>query len=186
MAGLPPRFNCGEQRAEPWLQRAAAAADLLATLPVTTRGDAVLADIGCGDQKLERALRARGLAIRYRGYDLHPQAPEVQLFDIATADLPGHHDVAVLLGVIEYLPAVAAVLSRLARQVPALLVSHVVRDGDHYDAARLRELGWRNHLTIAECEVLLDGAGLRVVAQRSTADRRTVLFLCVAAGGAPA
>ncbi|MBK8101488.1 MAG: methyltransferase domain-containing protein [Planctomycetes bacterium] len=186
MAGPPPRFNCGEQSAEPWLQRAAVAADLLASLPVTARADAVLADIGCGDQKLERALRARGLPIRYRGYDLHPQASAVQRFDLATQELPGRHDVAVLLGVIEYLPAVADVVARLARQVPALLVSHVVRDGGHYDAARLRELGWQNHLTSAECEAMLADAGLRVFARRHTADRRTVLFLGVADGGTSA
>lgn len=186
MAGPPHRFNCGEQRAEPWRQRAAVAAELLARLPAAARGDAVLADIGCGDQKLASALRARGLPISYRGYDLHPQAPEVQPFDVRTHALPARHDVAVLLGVIEYLPDVAAVLARLARQVPALLVSHVVRDGGHYDAARLRELGWQNHLTIAECEALLAGAGMRVVAREHTEDRRTVLFLGVAADGVPA
>jgi hypothetical protein len=179
MSDRPPaRFHCGEQDATSWWRRAEACAELLARLPASPGQRTSIADIGCGDQKLRDCLRARGLPFEYRGYDLHPQASDVVTFDVRTEALPQRHTVAVLLGVIEYLPDLATTLRRLAQAVPAVLVSHVVREGSQYSAARLAELGWLNHLTTAELERLLGELGLDVIDRQSTPDQRTLLLLC--------
>jgi hypothetical protein len=172
------RFNCGEQGSGSWHRRAQACVDLLARLPVRPGPDDVLADLGCGDQKLRETMRARGLAVAYQGYDLHPQSNDVVAFDVRTDALPKQHHVAVLLGVVEYLPDFAAVLQRLAQQVPFLVFSHVVREHSRYTPEQLAELGWINHLTTTELERALDGVGLDVIDRQSTADHRNLVLLC--------
>ena len=172
------RFHCGQQGAASWHRRAEACVDLLLRLPARPGPDAALADIGCGDQKLRETMRARGLHFAYRGYDLHPQSADVTVFDVRTEPLPDGHLVAVMLGVVEYLPDLAAVLQRLAQQVPYLVFSYVVREHSQYSRERLAELGWVNHLTTAELEALLRDIGLEAIDRQATADRRTLLLVC--------
>jgi hypothetical protein len=181
-----PSFNCADQATPTWLQRAEAAAELLAGVPCRDGAPLLVADVGCGDQKLRAALRARGLRADCRGYDLQPQAPDVERFDVRTDALPRPHDVAVLLGVIEYLDDLQGVLARLTAQVPWLLLSHVVRQGGGYSDAQLRALGWRQHLAAGELEQVVQRAGGAVVGRRTAPDGRTVLWLCRSQRNAPA
>jgi hypothetical protein len=180
-----PSFNCADQRTPTWQQRAEVAAELLAGVPGRSGAPLVVADIGCGDQKLRAALRARGAAFAYRGYDLLPQAADVERFDVRADALPRPHDVAVLLGVLEYLEDLSSVLARLAAQVQWLLVSHVVRQDGGYSAAQLRALGWHQHLAAGELERLVQHAGAVVIERRTAPDGRTLLWLCRSQRSAP-
>jgi hypothetical protein len=180
-----PSFNCADQGTPTWQQRAEVAAELLAGVPGRAGAPLAVADIGCGDQKLRAALRARGVRADCHGYDLQPQGPDVERFDVRTDALPRPHDVAVLLGVLEYLEDLSSVLARLAAQVQWLLVSHVVRQDGGYSAAQLRALGWHQHLAAAELERLVQRAGAAVVERRTAPDGRTLLWLCRSQGSAP-
>jgi hypothetical protein len=183
----PASFHCGEQTAATWGVRAAAAAALLAELSAARREGATLADIGCGDGKLRDALRARGLGIRWQGYDLHPQAAEVTRFDVRSEQLPQPVAVAALLGVADYLPDLPQVLAALADRAESLVASHVVRDDRLYPPDRRRELGWVNHVDADAFVQLLSAAGWRVLARRRTDEGRTQIVLCErAAARAPA
>lgn len=170
-------FNCGDQHRTSWLQRASTAAALLAGLSELRAPGASVADLGCGDGKLCDALRAAGIPAAWCGYDLHPQSTAVRAFDVQRDALPSGHTVAVLLGVIEYLPDLPTVLAGLGAAVPFVLLSHVQRDPERYPPARLRELGWCNHLATAEVEALLRRAGFELRAQSTTPDGRTQVLL---------
>ena len=171
-------FQCTDQKAATWHERAVCCADLLADLPAAAAPGATLADIGCGDGKLQRALHDRGLSIAWFGYDLHPQAPGIATFDVRTMQLPRQHTVAVLLGVLDYLAEPQRVLARLQREVPFLVLSHVVSDPVRYPPAKRAELGWVTHVSVAECERMVEQAGMSVRARALTPDQRSSLLVC--------
>src|SRR4029079_19123953 len=112
-------------------------------------------------------------------YDLKPQSSDVQAIDIERGLPATPADVAVVLGVIEYLSDPAAVLKRLGSHTRAVLVSHVTRAGGKYSRRQLQELEWQNHMSAAEFELLLAAAGWTVKARRKTANDRTELWLAV-------
>lgn len=172
------KFHCGDQKAASWRERAACCVDLLAGLPAVAAPGSSLADIGCGDGKLQDVLRERGLSIAWYGYDLHPQAPGIATFDVRTMALPRQHTVAVLLGVLDYLAEPLRVLERLQRDVPFVVLSHVVKDPVLYPPTKLAELGWVTHVSVGECERLVDQAGMVVRARALTPERRTSLLVC--------
>ena len=174
----PHAFNCGDQDTLTWRQRAGVCVDLLERLDCAASSQGSIADIGCGDQKLRVALRARGVTCRYQGYDVLPQDPEVESFDVQRDVLPIGHDLAVLLGVSEYLEDLDGVIGSLARQVPYVIVSHVLRQHDYYSPERLAELGWRNHLSESETHELLGRNGFAVIEARFAPDQRTLVLLC--------
>lgn len=169
-------FNCSDQASPTWLERADLCADLVEILVADRQPNLSVADIGCGDQKLREALASRGLKVDYTGYDLLPQTADVQRLDISLDAVPDGHDLAVLLGVIEYLQDLADVLARLANKVPLLILSLVFRQAETYSATALAELGWVNHLTAGELESMLLHSGYAVSARRVTPDGRTLLF----------
>jgi hypothetical protein len=171
-------FNTGDQKQPSWLDRARHAAALVKAIPARTGSPLVLADVGCGDMKLKRVLHDEGIAPDYRPYDLVPQAPEVTPLDIQLQDLPHRCDAVVLLGVVEYLASLPAVLARLAGRTRYLVVSHVVSDYSKYTPERLAELGWKHHLARADFGRMLSDAGFRIEQETVTANGRTVLWLC--------
>lgn len=171
-------FNCGDQDNPTWRERAALCAEFVAGLEFRSGRGVSVADIGCGDQKLREALRRKGLACRYKGYDILPQTEDVVRMDVESEALPDTYDVVVMLGVVEYLKNVEQVFASLALQAPWLLLSHVIRQGDYYSEARRAELGWRNHLTKEMITHMLEHHGLAVVRNEMTSDNRTLLMLC--------
>lgn len=173
----PAPFNVADQGAASWNARAVACAELLATLPAARRPGATLADVGCGDGKLRAALRAQGLALAWRGYDLHPQAPDVARFDVRAEPLPTA-TIAALLGVADYIADLPALFASLARAAEALVVSHVARDERLYPPAKRRQLGWVSHVDADDFARLLVAAGWRVLARRRIDDQRTQILLC--------
>ena len=171
-------FNCGDQAALAWRQRADACVELLKSLEFPCDRLLSLADVGCGDQKLRHALQSHGVKCRYQGYDLLPQSPEVHCFDVRRDLLPDIHDVAVMLGVIEYVSNLPAVLATLARRVPHVIVSHVFRQNGLYTAEHLAELGWLHHLSEEELGGILENNGFSVIERCTAPDTRTLLLSC--------
>jgi len=173
------QFNCHDQEQPSWFDRAERAASLIAPLAARTpRRRLSVSDIGCGDMKLRQFLESAGLNCAYQGYDLVPQHPAVAALDIRVQPLPVPTDVAVMLGVVEYLDNLAQVLERLAGEVHWLLLSHVVSDYSVYTPSKLQELGWMNHLARKDFGELLSSSGFAIEAEQLTSNGRTVLWLC--------
>lgn len=169
-------FNLSDQSQLTWLERAELCLDLIRSIDDLPKR-ATLADVGCGDKKLEIALRNAHLDLRYSGFDLHPQSMDVQMLDITCNALPGYYDVAVLLGLTEYLPDLTGTLASLQSHCRYLVLSHVVADISAYTPEDLQRLGWLNHKTEAEITELLARTGYLCLRNAVSADRRTVLWL---------
>lgn len=137
-----------------------------------------LADIGCGDQKLRRALDEAGLLVHYSGFDLLPQGPDVTALDIEAERLPQAFDIGVLLGVLEYCGDPKAVLDRLRGWLGALVVSHAASDLSILNDRRKKRLMWKSQLTTGEFEEILGNAGFGALERRITPDGRTAVWRC--------
>lgn len=185
VAGARP-FNLHEQCARGWAERAEVCAGLVARLVERAGRRLKLSDLGCGDTKLRQVLTARGVDVDYAGFDLLPQHPEVRLLDLTRDDPPPGADIAVMLGVGEYLPNLAQVLQKVAASSRWLVFTHVLRGKTPISAKRLAELGWTNHLDAPALEALVARAGLEVIERRLTSNRRTVVLLCAGSGHAAA
>lgn len=172
-------FNCENQSSSTWRQRADLCAELMKSLLPWSEQGFSLADIGCGDQKLRASIDENGICCRYHGYDLFPQVPGVRQLDVENESLPQSYDLAVMLGVIEYLEDVEQTFQRLSRQASHLIVSHVIRQEEGlYTSQQLAKLNWRNHLSEAEMEAALSNNGFVSVSRAMAPDRRTMLFAC--------
>ncbi len=165
-----------DQRQTASQDRAAIAASLIAAA-LEGRASRRVADLGCGDGKLRNRLRQLGVACDYQGYDLLPQAADVQLLDLSRQRLPQPVDLAALLGISESLEDLPGVLGRLRADADLLVISHTL--GDRPRATdELQRLGWRNHLSAAHFERLLATAGWALRDRAATADGKTLLWCC--------
>ena len=174
-------FNLHQQTDHSWHDRTARSIQLLSRVSMPPgRASLRLADIGCGDLKLREALS--GSPFSYEGFDLLPQSPEVRQFDVQKEALPDGYDVAVLLGVTEYLEDLEATLRRLAGEVPHLLISHVVREEGKPPSRSCGNLRWRTRWTRGEMEAALARAQFAIVESLLTADGATRLWLCASRG----
>lgn len=172
------RFNLVSQTERGWIERAEACVDMIEAARRTDPSIVSLADIGCGDAKLQRTLAARGVPVHYAGYDLLPQNDAIRRFDLAVDTLGEPVDLVVLLGVCEYLADFVGALSRLRTACRHLILSHVLRSPKSPSAARLAELGWVNHFTEAELGQALAAAGYRVGSRRMTPDAKSLIVHC--------
>jgi hypothetical protein len=169
----PNAFNLGDQRDRGWHERAEVCAGMLAEfLPP----EGSLADIGCGDRKLQQVLAAHGAAWRYAGFDLLPQSDEVTRFDVRHDRLPGSFDAAVLLGVTEYIEDIPAALHRLRGSCQWLFASHVLASPRSPSPARLIELGWVSHLDRKGFNEAVRAGGFEPRREQLTPDGRTLLI----------
>ncbi len=176
-------FNCDDQDNETWLDRARLCVEMLMSLSLAGERVVSIADIGCGDQKLRAVLQAKAVDCRYHGYDLIPQSGEVVPFDVQKDLLPHTCDVAVMLGVLEYLRDAQRALEKLAGRSRYLIVSHVVRqDNGPYTEQEIRRLKWCNHLSRQDVESMLGRTGFRPLQSVWAADRRTMLFVAGSQG----
>lgn len=201
------RFNCWDQKSPAWQERAEAAVALYERaetavalyerveaaailydhhLDAEPRKDTpvVIADLGCGNRRLEAVLRARlGRSHEYRGYDLHPQSSITHHVDLERELPPGPVDAAFLLGVVEYLLDVPALLSRLRAFAPVAVLSYVVSDSPVVLSRIERDrLGWRSHYSSEEMVNLLHHAGYEREHHVTVNDGQTMLWLVTRSG----
>jgi len=170
-------YNCGDQKASSWLDRADMAAELVVTSVSTINGRPKIADLGCGDRKLAYALVAHGQDVIYEGYDLHPQSAEIHRFDIISDTLPNQPDVIAVLGVFEYLQDARGVLARLRRLAPRMVVSHVAGELDRV-TGKADQLNWVPPRSTGEFAEDLTVSGWLIEEHRRTSDGKTNLWLC--------
>lgn len=159
----PKAFNLRTQWRSHWMGRAAIAADLIADHVPSGH----VADLGCGDQKLRKALS--DYPFTYQGYDIIAQADDVIPIDLTSDPFP-ECDVSVLLGVLEYIP-IAETLAKV--RSPVLVVSHLDRDSGAFSPSLIKSKGWLNVLSKSEFEAELGKSGFRI-SGCAAADRQHV------------
>ncbi|MDK9695064.1 MAG: class I SAM-dependent methyltransferase [Siculibacillus sp.] len=170
-------YNCARQGARSWWERTDEAVDLIekAVAGSTDRRPRVL-DLGCGDGKVAVELARRGIEVDYVGFDLHPQSAGVRRLDLARDPIGVEGDVAVVLGVLEYLADPASALKSIAAVVPRLVVSLATSDLDRPATFDPASLNWVYFVDRATFEARLFEAGFRIVERRVTPDRKTALW----------
>lgn len=139
----------------------------------------IVADLGCGNRRLERMMAA-GFdgPYEYRGYDLCPQSSQTIRIDLERALPAGTADLAIAVGVLEYLGDVPDFLTRLARFAAVAVLSYVIFDGPEPLSRRQREArGWRSHYSVEELEAMLVAAGYSIADRVWVNRRRTVVWM---------
>lgn len=168
-------YNLSDQQERIWRDRAVAAVSMIRNvtdLPTTFS----VVDLGAGDRKLEMVLRA-SFEVKYQGYDVLPQSPEVKYCDL-NAGLPHPlGDVNFALGLLEYLTSLEQFFSAIAATRRPLIFSLVTTDSGKYTADHARKRGWRNLLSQAEINTKLEACGLSVVEQLDMAPHPYCLWL---------
>ncbi|HWC49144.1 MAG TPA: methyltransferase domain-containing protein [Solirubrobacterales bacterium] len=178
------RFNCEKQ--SEWDGRAETAVALLVDLcnewlPEPRRG-AEIADFGAGNERLRPLLDSQlGGEIQYHPYDLHPQLPTTERLDVSQGLPDQSFDLALCLGLLEYLPSVPTLARDLRAHCRFALVSYVTSDSPvaiPYDD-RLQH-GWTSHLKGEELEASYREAGFRMLGSGTSDGEATTLWLWAA------
>lgn len=182
VAGGALFYNCGRQGARSWWERTGLAVDFvekaIAGLPTPVR----LLDLGCGDEKVAAELARRDVAVDYLGFDLHPQSPRVRPLDLGRETISETGDVAVVLGVFEYLDDPTTVLGRIAAAAPRLVVSLAASDLGRSADFDPVALNWKLYVDRPTFEAHLAAAGWSIEARAVTPDGKTALWRCRLAG----
>lgn len=178
------RFNCDKQGE--WDERATAAVELLRETREawhSTTGSPAVADFGAGNERLRSMLQAAlGEEVDYRPYDLHPQQPTTTYLDVSKGLPAEEFDLAICLGLLEYLPSIAALARELARACRFALVSYVTADSPAaIDTGERIEHGWKSHLRGVEVEAAFEASGFRSVGSRRSDAEMTTIWLWAAA-----
>jgi hypothetical protein len=173
------RYNRDQQDNASWIQRAELAAEFIgqAAAPAATRQS--VADIGCGDAKLAGILLRRGDNVAYQGYDISPRTEGVLRFDVDTDVLP-ETDIAVLLGVLEYVSDIERPLRMIAASARWLVVSHPVNDHQPLSRSKLRKMNWKTQLSSREFSSSLEASGFKIVDRKMTSNQKSQVWLCKA------
>lgn len=175
------RFNCQDQNRRSWDERAEAAVNLLSSLLENREASGAIqvADLGCGNERLERILNLRfSRPFVYSGYDLHPQSDDVERLDVERGLPAREFDVVFCLGLIEYLPNPELFLRRLRRMCPLAIVSYVVAGAEgSLQPAERRRRGWRSDYAAPELERMFEQSGFVTQASASVHDGLTALWL---------
>jgi hypothetical protein len=165
-------YNLGANIGE-WPERLEAAWQMIDGLRLTER--ATVGDFGCGRQALRGRLPSTW---SYVPFDRIARSDDTRICDF-DAELPeGHFDLAVCLGLLEYVRDPLRVLSHFAGRSKWLLVSYC---SGGTAQTRARE-GWVNHLDYAAIEKCVENAGGRIFAVEVDWHQRMWLFDCSRCG----
>lgn len=187
MAKLSParrgrrRFNCDFQA--DWDERASAAVGLLsdhrATWARVAARPVTIGDFGAGNERLRPLLAAKlGVPHTYHPYDLHPQAPTTIRLDVVKGLPDRTFDIAICLGLLEYLPSIPAMATSLRRHCRFALISYVTADGPASIDHRAREeRNWSTHATEAELRADFGAVGFELVAATRSDNEATSISL---------
>lgn len=159
---------------ESWRSRTRRAAELI---PDHSR----VIEFGAGNRLLEQHLTP---GCRYQPSDLVDRGPGTLVCDLNQRPLPdlASYDVAVALGVLEYLHDIPSVLDWLGRRAGLCIVSYACatprRNALHrrYDAALRLSYGWINTFTEDELLSLFDEHGFHCTHAESWKTQRIFVF----------
>jgi hypothetical protein len=158
------RFNCADQGAASWDERARDAVRLWrqtrGTWVPEARAELVVGDLGAGGERLRPAL-ADGMPQphRYLAYDLHPQLPSTERLDVLSEMPDRRFDVVFCLGLLEYVPPGNSFPARLASTCRFAVVSYVATDLEPLTAEERGERGWVSHYSREQLEALFEAEG---------------------------
>lgn len=107
----------------------------------------LIADLGCGDQKLLSELKQTKIQFEYQGYDLIPQSPHVKKINLNEETISLNVDIVAILGVIEYLKDISLFLKRLSPHTKCIILSYVVAGSGVYTQESRAALQWINDHT---------------------------------------
>jgi hypothetical protein len=173
------RFNCATQ--DDWTDRASTAALLLAengsAWEKAVGRPVAIADFGAGNERMRSVLDAAlGIEHTYHPYDLHPQAPTTLQLDVAKGLPERDFDIAICLGLLEYLTSIPALAASLRAHCRFALTSYVALDSPvGLDRDEREERHWSTHATEPELGADFAAAGFEQVATtRSDNDVTTI------------
>ena len=143
-----------------------------------------LVEIGCGDGALLHALARQGLAEHYDGFELSgpaaaiaagrdiPGAGRIEAYDGERVPAAGgEYDLAVVSHVLEHVPDPAKLLAEAARVGTHVVVEVPLEDNQSAKRPRKRaealRIGHIQAFSRDDIHALAEGAGLRVVAERT-------------------
>ena len=140
-------------------------------------------EFGAGTRRLERYLDP---SCTYVPSDLVDRGPGTVVCDLNRRPLPdlgvGVYDVAVFLGVLEYLRDVPSVLDWLAEYIPVCVVSYICPEASRYSlramfetANRLRA-GWMNNYRADELRSLFRERGFVLLQETNWETNRLFVF----------
>ena len=139
-------------------------------------------EFGAGNRTLERYLDP---SCTYVASDIVDRGPGTIICDLNQRPLPdlgASHDVAVFMGVLEYLRDVPSVLDWLAKHVPVCVLSYVYAENNRYSLRGMREAigrlqaGWMNNYREDELRSLFRERGFVLLREERWEDR-TGLFV---------
>lgn len=156
-------FNNGHALGQ-WPDRAQQAAGLVAAIGLR-RGAAVL-DLGCGKQTVRAMLPA---TLQYVPFDRLPRTPDTTVLDLGNQVPARRGEVALMLGLLEYLPDATPLLRWAAGHCRHLVFSF----NDCSQPARRQQQHWQNQWSLEDLEhrVLQLGGVTRRLLQIGTAER---------------
>jgi hypothetical protein len=182
------RYNCQDQNAPAWEDRAEEAVGLLTAAAVAPSDGEQLkvADLGAGNQRLRSILeRELDVPCDYSPYDIQPQATNVQRLDVEHALPDGPFDVVFCLGLLEYLRDLDGFVRHLRPICGYAVISYVVTDApDSLDPPARRERGWLTDLKRSDVEGLFRRHGYTRMGFAPTNEARTGLWLWSTSGDA--
>jgi hypothetical protein len=159
-----------------WESRSRRAAALV---PAHTR----IIEFGAGNRPLARYLDP---SCTYVASDIVERGPGTLVCDLNRRPLPdlgaSAYDVAVFMGVLEYLRDLPSVLDWLSKHVPVCVVSYVCADANRNSPRGMRETiyrlkaGWLNHYREDELRSLFRERGFVSLWEESWEDNRLFIF----------
>ena len=159
-SGKQAQFNLQGQNSEQWLNRAEIAVSFLRSIKFPT-GNKILkiADLGCGDRKIEYYLQKANFNFEYTGYDIMPQRDDIRAINL-NEELPNQSfDVIFCLGVLEYINNIDIFLGGVREIAEYLVLSYTVADSGRYKKEELQKYGWQHHYRINEIDHICEKNG---------------------------
>ena len=140
-------------------------------------------EFGAGNRTLERHLDQ---SCTYTPSDIVDRGPGTIICDLNLRPLPdlgvGGYDVAVLMGVLEYMRDMPSVLDWLTELVPTCVLSYACARGSRYSPRRLLgsigrlKSGWLNSYREEEIRSLFNERGFAQLHEESWQDQRIFVF----------
>jgi hypothetical protein len=175
------RYNCDDQAQ--WDERASTAAMVLAqnrsTWEKATGRPVSIADFGAGNERMRSLLDATlGVDHTYHPYDLHPQLPTTIQLNVVEGLPDRDFDIAICLGLLEYLPSIPALATSLREHCRFALTSYVTADGPaSIDRPEREQRNWSTHATETDLQADFAAAGFERIASTRSDNEATSISL---------